>query len=163
MIRKKLTMRLVSELLKDSKKSDRELGKILGVSQPTVSRERKKLGEEGIIHEYSIVPDFAKLGFEILAVSCFKTHQIGALTEKARKVTMSKPNVVLAAPCEGMGTNGMMISLHKNYADYSNFLREIRSEGGNEVESVSTFLVALSGVVVKPFSLKYLAELVEKF
>ena len=155
-------MRLLSELLKDSKKSDRELAKVLGVSQPTVSRERIKLREEGLIQEYSIVPDFGKLGFEILAVSCFKSRQRGALTEKARKVTMSKPNIVLAAVCEGMGMNGMVISIHKNYADYSNFMREIRGEGGSDIESISSFLVALSGLVIKPFSLRYLAELVEK-
>lgn len=160
----KITMnRLLAELLKDSKKSDREIAKILGVSQPTVSRMRNKLAKDGLIQDYTIIPDFAKLGFEILAVSCFKSREKKELTEKAVKVTMSKPNIVLAAACEGMGMNGMVVSLHKNYSDYSNFIRELRNEGGNDLESSSTFLVALSGLVVKPFSLKYLAELVEKF
>jgi len=160
----KTTMnRLLAELLKDSKKSDREMAKILGVSQPTVSRMRNKLAKDGLIQDYTIIPDFAKLGFEILAVSCFRSREKKELTEKARKVTMSKPNIVLAAACEGMGMNGMVVSLHKNYSDYSNFIRELRNEGGNDLESSSTFLVALSGLVVKPFSLKYLAELVETF
>ena len=162
-MKKKMMLKLLSELLKNSKKSDRDLAKVLGVSQPTVSRMRSELTKEGLIQEYTIIPDFAKLGFEILAVSCFRSREKKELTEKARKVTMSKPNIVLAASCEGMGMNAMVVSLHKNYADYSNFIREIRSEGGNDIESSNTFLVALSGLVVKPFSLKYLAELVETF
>ena len=36
-------LRLVSEMLKNSKKSDRELAGILGVSQPTVSRTRARI------------------------------------------------------------------------------------------------------------------------
>ena len=160
---KRKMMKLLSELLKNSKKSDRELAKVLGMSQPTVSRMRNRLTKDGLIQEYTVVPDFAKLGFEILAVSFFKSREKKELTEKARKVTMSKPNIVLAAACEGMGMNGMLVSLHKNYSDYSNFIREIRLESGEYLESVSTYLVALSGLVIKPFSLKYLAELVETF
>ncbi|MDH5391251.1 MAG: helix-turn-helix domain-containing protein, partial [Candidatus Bathyarchaeota archaeon] len=38
---------LLLELLKDSKRSDREIAKVLGVSQPTVSRMRWRLEEEG--------------------------------------------------------------------------------------------------------------------
>ena len=41
-------MKVLLELLKDSKRSDRELAKVLGVSQPTVSRTRWRLVKEGI-------------------------------------------------------------------------------------------------------------------
>ena len=40
---KKRMMSLLLELLKDSKRSDRELAKVLGVSQPTVTRMRQRL------------------------------------------------------------------------------------------------------------------------
>ena len=44
---KKRMMSLLLELLKDSKRSDRELAKILGVSQPTITRLRHKLEKNG--------------------------------------------------------------------------------------------------------------------
>jgi DNA-binding Lrp family transcriptional regulator len=57
--------------MKDSRRSDRELAKAIGSSQPTVSRMIKKLESEGTIKEYTMIPDFHKLGFEILAITFF--------------------------------------------------------------------------------------------
>ena len=59
---------MISELVKNSRRSDRELAKALGVSQPTVSRIRVRLEKQGII-EYSAVLNLAKLGFEMIAVT----------------------------------------------------------------------------------------------
>lgn len=56
--------------MKNSKRSDRELSKIVRVSQPTITRTR--LEREGYIKEYTIIPDFAKLGFELLAITFVK-------------------------------------------------------------------------------------------
>ncbi len=42
---RKITRKLLSELLKDSKRSDRELAKVSGISQPTITRKRRKLVE----------------------------------------------------------------------------------------------------------------------
>ena len=58
---KRIELRLVAELMKNSRKSDRELAKILGISQPTVTRIRNKLEREGVIREYTAIPDFSKL------------------------------------------------------------------------------------------------------
>jgi len=40
---KEIELKLVSELMKNSRRSDRELSKVLGVSQPTVTRLRSRL------------------------------------------------------------------------------------------------------------------------
>jgi DNA-binding Lrp family transcriptional regulator len=40
-------LRLTAELMKNSRRSDRELAKALGVSQPMISRMIKKLEKEG--------------------------------------------------------------------------------------------------------------------
>ena len=61
-------MSLLLELLKNSKRSDREIAKALGVSQPTVSRRRQRLVEEGMIKEFTVIPDFTKMGYEILEI-----------------------------------------------------------------------------------------------
>jgi len=65
-------MSLLLEYLKDSDRSDREIAKVLGVSQPTVSRLKSKLVKEGLIRHFSAIPDFAKMGYEIMAFSFVK-------------------------------------------------------------------------------------------
>ena len=69
---KKKMINLLLELLKDSKRSDRELAKVLDVSQPTVSRMRSRRVKEGVIREFTVIPDFVKLGYEIMAITCVK-------------------------------------------------------------------------------------------
>jgi DNA-binding Lrp family transcriptional regulator len=41
--------RLLFELLTNSRRSDRDLARTLGVSQPTITRMREKLVEEGVM------------------------------------------------------------------------------------------------------------------
>jgi len=155
---KKRMMSLLLELLKDSKRSDRELAKVLGVSQPTVSRMRWRLVKRGIIKEFTIIPDFVKMGYEIMAISSFKSIRAKGITERAVKWIMAKPNIIFAARAEGMRKNAVIISLHKNYTDFSNFLRDLRLEGGDDLQDYDTLLISLKEKAIKPLSLKYLAE-----
>ncbi len=159
---KKRMMRLLLELLKDSKRSDREIAKVLGVSQPTVSRMRQRLVKEGVIKEFTVIPDFVKMGYEIMAISCVKSKMpITRLREKAVKWWKTYPNVIFAAGAEGMGKNGVIISLHKNYTNYSKFVTEQLQYWEDEIADYDTMLIDLRGIIVKPLSLAYLAELEE--
>ena len=153
-------MSLLLEFLKDSKRSDRELAKVLGVSQPTVTRMRSRLVKEGVIREFTIMPDLVKMGYEIMAISCVKTrHPITAeSSEEAEKWMMKFPNVILVANAEGMGKNGIMISLHKNYTEYSKFVREQIQHWKMNIQDYDTMLISLKGIIPKPLSLSYLAE-----
>ena len=63
---------LLLEYLKDSNRSDKQIAKVLGVSQPIVSRMRSRLLEEGVVRHFSAIPDFAKMGYEIMAFSFIK-------------------------------------------------------------------------------------------
>lgn len=54
---KNIDYMILSELIKNSKTSDRKLAKIVGVSQPTVTRRRINLEKEGLL-EYTITPNF---------------------------------------------------------------------------------------------------------
>jgi len=69
---REIDWKVLSELMKNAKLSDRELAKKIGSSQPTVTRTRRKLEKEGYIREYTLIPNFHRLGYEILAVTFFK-------------------------------------------------------------------------------------------
>jgi DNA-binding Lrp family transcriptional regulator len=62
---------MISELIRNSRLSDRELAKKLGVSQATASRRRAALDKQGLLN-YTANPDLKKLGFEILAFTLAK-------------------------------------------------------------------------------------------
>jgi len=157
---------LLFELMKGSKRSDRELAKALGVSQPTVTRMRKKL-EEKVIAEYTIIPHWGELGFELMAVTFVnirgksKTREEQKKTlEKCKKWMMDHPNIIFASDGTGIGMDGMMISFHKDYTDYSKFITEHRIEWAETLGEVKSFIVSVKGgEVLKPFSLKYLEKL----
>ena len=158
---KERMMRVLLEYLKDSKRSDREIAKIVGVSQPTITRMRQRLLREGAIKEFTIIPDFVKLGYEIMAIISFKLEVTKASIEKAIKVARARPNIIFASEAEGMGKNGVIISLHKSYTDFSKFLLNLRLEGGDDLQDFDALLISLKEKAVKPLSLKYLAELEE--
>jgi hypothetical protein len=97
-----------------------------------------------------------------MAISCVKKREaITEPTEKAMKWMKKYPNIIFAARAEGMGKNGIMISLHKSYTDFSNFVAEQLQYWGEDVVDHDNMLVSLRGIIVKPLSLKYLAELEE--
>jgi len=160
-MRKELPQKLLQELLRNSKRSDRELAKVLGVSQPTITRNRGGLEREGFIQDYTIIPDFRKMGFEILALTFVKMRPdvlIGETREKTRKYAAKFPNVIFAYSGKGLGMTGVIISLHKNYTDYHRRLNRLRVDLKEITEEIQSFLVALEEGEYKSFSLTYLAD-----
>jgi len=147
------------ELLKNSKRSDRELAKVLGVSQPTITRTRRKLEREGIIQDYTIIPDFRKMDFEILALTFVRMRPeilIGETRERAEK--FAAKNVIFASSGQGLGMTGVIISLHKNYTEYHRQLNELRLELKDVTEDIESFIVSIGEGEYKRFSLTYLKD-----
>ena len=66
--------KILQELMKNSKISDRQLGKKLGISQATVTRRRRMLERE-VIENYTFIPNWSKFGYEIFAISLIKSKQ----------------------------------------------------------------------------------------
>lgn len=157
---KERMLSLLLEYLKGSKRSDRELAKVVGVSQPTITRMRQRLVEEGAIKHFTVIPDFVKMGYEIMVISHIKNKAlvVTELEEKAEKYWKKYPNVIFVSRAEGMGKNGVLISLHKSYTDYSDFLAENLREWGDYIESYDSMFINLNGRIVKPLSLTYLGE-----
>ena len=157
-------MSLLLEYLKDSNRSDRQIAKVLGVSQPTVSRMKSRLLEEGLVRHFSAIPDFAKMGYEIMAFSFvkFNMEQVMEIEEKTKEWMQSHPEIIFSSRAEGMGMDAVTVSLHKNYAEYTNFIMENKEKWGKFMAEVHYILVDVGGDVTKPLSFKYLAEKKEK-
>jgi DNA-binding Lrp family transcriptional regulator len=162
---KEVEVKLICELIRNARKSDRELSKLIGVSQPTVSRIRARLEKEGVI-EYTGVPDLRKLGFQIVAVT-FGNSKSGryseAMVAKSEAFMDDHPNLIFVSSGRGLSSDRIVISVHKNYSDYAEYVREIRAEWAEFMTMTDSFLIALnSDSVPRPLSLKYIAECLEK-
>ncbi len=156
---KAVELRLIAELMKNCRKSDRELAKILGVSQPTVSRTRLRLEKEGLI-EYTAVPNFAKMGFEILAftIGKFDIEKHPYDTGMAKNFIARNPQIIFGAGGIGAGFDRIAVSVHKNYPEYSKFTEEGKANWTG-IMSISNFIVDLkSESVVQPLSFKRFAD-----
>ncbi len=166
-MRKELSQKLLRELLKNSKRSDRELAKILKVSQPTITRTRHNLEKEGTIQDYTIIPNFKKMGYELLAFTFSKmrsgTHPLETMEakhEEARKYLSKLTNVIFVSSGEGLGMQGVLVSLHKSYTDYHNYLNNLRINYWKEfIENTKCFIVSLKEGDFKRFSLTYLGNM----
>ena len=162
---KPIDYKLLFELLQNSHRSDRQLAKALGVSQPTVTRRRAML-EENSIEGYTVIPKFGQMGFEIAAFTFLKSklkQEKGKEKDEALKQLkdwyMKQPNVVLVLGGNGMGWDTVLVSLHKSYSDFAEFIRTHDSELSDWITESQTFHADLQpGMVIKPFHLKYLAK-----
>ena len=155
---KKRMLKLLFELMKNSKRSDREIAKIIGVSQPTITRMRQRL-EKGAIVDYTAIPDWKELGFEIMAFTFVKASTQQGSVEKAREWATKNPSVVFASGGEGMGMDGAMISFHRSYSDFSDFIMDLNMGLSEHLHDIQSFLMTTDGErLMKPFSLKYLEK-----
>jgi DNA-binding Lrp family transcriptional regulator len=160
-MRKELPQKLLRELLKNSKRSDRELAKILKVSQPTITRTRHKLEKSRMIQDYTIIPDFKKMGFEILAINFAKLRPevlSPETSEKAREFIAKFPNTIFASTGEGMGMNAVDIALYKNYTEFHKRVNLMKTKWKDIIEDIQSFIVAIGEGEFKKLSLTYLKD-----
>lgn len=162
---KSLDYRLLSELIRNSRRSDRELAKVLNVSQPTVTR-RRLIIEKELIDGYTAIPRWEKLGYELFAITFMKIktaiaskEKYGETRKRGLEWVTKQPCIIMSGACRGMGVDSFMISIHKSYKDYDDFLRNHRLELGEFIEDVRSILVNLGGKeILKPLGFTRLIE-----
>ena len=145
---------VLHELIKNSKRSDHQIAKVLGISQPTVTRLRSQLEKQGYIQEYTAIPNFAKVGYEIMAVTLIKMKK--TLTqeevEAARKLSRSLAkdssnagpfNVIMAERGMGLGYDGIFVSLHEDYGSFLKHEEWLKQFTFFEIGEIQSFLVNL--------------------
>ena len=154
---------LLQELVKNSKRSDRDLAKLIGVSQPTLTRMRKRLERDNYILDYTAIPNMTKLGFEIVAFTFLNIERFdpqtgeldSALGERAHKWVSHNSKIIFAAGGEGLhGNNCMMVSVHRDFTDFSDFISDFRTQWAARVRVMDSFLVSLKSKMPKPFSFR---------
>jgi DNA-binding Lrp family transcriptional regulator len=147
---KEIERKLISELLKNSRRSDRELAKAVGTSQPTTTRLRTKLEKEGYIKEYTIIPRFSKIGYHIMAFSFFKVDSpVSEETlERFEKVLPERLaedpcGIVMAKSCMGSTYDAVIVSFHRDYAAFDYFRLALKHNKFMNVVDLIVFLVNL--------------------
>jgi DNA-binding Lrp family transcriptional regulator len=164
---KEIERKLLSELIKTSRRSDRELSKAIGTSQPTATRIRTKLEKEGYIREYTAIPNLSKVGYAILALTFMKLGAKNTLPpkdiEEFRKMrydAMSKDSsaIMLVKRGMGMGYDAVVMSLHQDYSSCDKFRTFIRQNMTERIIDMDTFLINLEEEQNSlPFSFNLLA------
>jgi len=162
--------KLIAELMKNSRRSDREISKAVGVSQPTVSRMVKRLEKEGYIREYTMIPDFQKLGYELVALIFLKLK--GNLSpeeaQKARETTKERLKestfpIVMLERGMGLGYDGVLVSLYEDYSSYREHMNLLRTYPFLEQAHIESFITNLSDKTrYRPLTLALVAEHVLK-
>ncbi|MEM3731355.1 MAG: Lrp/AsnC family transcriptional regulator [Candidatus Bathyarchaeia archaeon] len=145
---KDIYTRLLMEMIADCKRSDRELAKALNVSQPTVTRARSWLEKNGYVREYTVIPEFSKIGLEIVAFTFIRVRpgttidKVAEIRSKAESFFEKHPNIVMALRGEGLGCDGIIVSLHKDYAEFIEYMRALKMETIN-TEVMGSFVASL--------------------
>jgi DNA-binding Lrp family transcriptional regulator len=148
---KGVEVKLVSELMKNSRRSDREIAKAIGVSQPTASRMIKKLEKEGIIKEYTIIPDFKRLGYQIMAITFFGKQETEKKDERAelRKAALEmekktpQANLIVVNGI-GLQKGRVAVNLFRDYSSYAEGMNIIKSLPHIDADRIESFLVDLN-------------------
>lgn len=161
-----LELRLMSELLKNSRRSDREVANVIGVSQPTVSRTLTKLRKEGFIRNFTIIPDFVKMGYSLLGITFvkLKTAYSAEATENVRKATkdrleQSQFGIIMLERGVGLGYDAVIISIYTDYTEYTRHQEAIRTFPFIDTYKTETFIINLEDSVrYRPLSFETVAK-----
>jgi DNA-binding Lrp family transcriptional regulator len=167
---RKIEWKLLSELMKNSRRSDRELAKAINSSQPTVTRTRRKLETQGYIKEYTMLPDFRKIGYELMALTFLKgkssttLKDLEEIRDKAKDLMEKSPtSSVLIDVGVGLGYGGVIISFHTSYESYLELRGWIDQFEIVDRTNIKSFLISLGKTFYKPLTFQTLAKHVSTF
>jgi len=158
---KNVYRKLLLEMMSHCRRSDRDLAKTLNISQPTVTRARQWLEMNGFINEYTLIPDFSKIGLELVAFTFVKLH-VGVSPEKYEEIRRkakafldSNLNVVMVLRGEGMNCDEIIVSLHRDFSEFTNFMGRLKMEMV-DTEVVGNFLASLNVTQLRYLTFKHL-------
>ena len=116
--------KLLREILKNSKRSSRELAKAIGVSAATVINHVQRLESGGVIKDYSVRLDHERLGYELTVVTEIIVSK-GKLLETDEEIA-KLPHVCAVYDITGE-TDAMVVAKFKSRSDLSEFTKRLLS------------------------------------
>lgn len=133
---KRIDLEILSELMKNSKMRGVELAETLGSSSPAISRRMKRLENNGYIREYTLIPHFIKLGYELMVVTLVKLkpkltpEQVEEAHELLLRFARETPekdsySVIMAERGMGLARNVIFITCHRNFSTFVEFRRRL--------------------------------------
>ncbi len=114
--------KLLRELLKDPKRSHRELARAIGVSAATVINHVQRLESAGVIKDYSARLDHERLGYELTVVTEIVVSK-GKLLETDEEIAKI-PNVCAVYDITGQ-TDAMVVAKFKSRNKLSDFTKAL--------------------------------------
>jgi DNA-binding Lrp family transcriptional regulator len=134
----------------------------------------KKLEKSRIIKEYTMIPDFSKLGLELLSITFAKRHHEVSREELA-KIEREGADVarkqgirtIMALRGMGLGYDVAIVALHPNYSAYTEVVQAVQDFPHSDVSRIESFLINLTDrVQYRPLTLShiatYLSDLADK-
>jgi DNA-binding Lrp family transcriptional regulator len=156
---KDIEIKIIAELMKDCRRSDRELARAIGISQPTVTRIINKLERSGIIKEFTIIPDFAQLGYQIMAFTPFEVQKGSFEREfKASEEMARKYGGLTAVEGLSQNRNRLFVNFYRNYSDYIEVTRFLRAIPNIDANDFDAFLVDLNSPGYRILSMSAIAN-----
>jgi hypothetical protein len=111
-----------------------------------------------------VVPEFDKIGYEIVALTfaktkAFSTENMDKRMKEIQEWAQKHPNIIFASDGEGLGKDTAMVSIHRDYSKYAEFVREYTIRFAESASDVQSFIISLkTGKLNKPFDLTYLSD-----
>ncbi len=134
---------------KNPRITDSEVARQLKTSQPTVTRIRQELEKNGLLR-YSNHPDLSEIECELLVFTVFRAEGYTdlKLIKAAQKWIREHPTVLFSAPGEGLGgRTEIIISIHKTFAEYEEFTREIRNKWEKNFKGIDQFITSIKKTI----------------
>ena len=114
--------KLLGELLKDSKRSYRELARAIGVSAATVINHVQRLESAGVIKDYTVRLDHERLGYELTVITEITVSK-GKLLETEEEIAKIS-NACAVYDVTGL-TDAMVVAKFKSRSDLSEFTKKL--------------------------------------
>lgn len=119
-----LDLRILGELLEDSRISLRKLADKLDVAVGTVQARIKRMEKEGIIRKYTVILDHEKLGFELTTVTEVIVSK-GKLIDTEKEI--AKIGHVMAVYDVTGETDIIVVAKFRNREELSRFTKKLLS------------------------------------
>jgi DNA-binding Lrp family transcriptional regulator len=111
----------------------------------------KRLEKEGYIKEYTMIPDFRKLGYQIMGITLLKHNvqpnkeEFAKIRKEMNEIDRQNPHaLLLAVNGIGLGKDKLFITFYEDYSAYWKAMELTRGIPYFDMQNVESFLVDIN-------------------